>query len=167
MGQKFAAFPAPLYNPLTATKSGVLHMQLTRGCEYAIRGLVFLAMGKQGEPVLLADIAAGIDAPANYLSNIFQSLVRLGLVTSHFGSRRGYTLTRPPSQINLREIVEGLEGPITIASCTMMSSPLCSQGDGCTLGNVWQDIQETITKKLEKATLNRLTGSCFVQPEEK
>lgn len=138
-------------------------MQLTRGCEYAIRGLVYLAMQKQGEPVLLADIANGIGAPANYLSNIFQNLVRLGLVTSHFGAKRGYTLTRPASEINLREIVEGLEGPITISSCTMMSTPMCAQEGDCSLGSVWQDIQETITKKLEKATLSRLTGSCFLE----
>jgi Rrf2 family protein len=120
-------------------------------------------MQDQEEPVLLADIAKGIGAPANYLSNIFQILVRLGLVTSHFGAKRGYTLTRPPAQINLREIVEGLEGPISISSCTMMSSPLCSQDGGCSLGEVWFDIQETITKKLEKATLARLTGACFLE----
>jgi Rrf2 family protein len=141
-------------------------MQLTRGCEYAIRGLVYLAMQKQGEPVLLADIAKGIDAPANYLSNIFQNLVRLGLVTSHFGAKRGYTLTRPPKDINLREIVEGLEGPITIASCTMMATPMCTQEGECSMGDVWQDIQDTIVKKLEKANLSKLTGACFLHPIE-
>ena len=123
-------------------------------------------MQKPGEPTLLADIAKGIDAPANYLSNIFQNLVRLGLVSSHFGARRGYTLTRPANQINLREIVEGLEGPITIASCTLMSQPMCSQEGGCSMGDVWQDIQDTITKKLEKATLNKLTGACFLATED-
>ena len=38
----------------------------------------------------------------NYLSNIFQILSRLGLVASHRGAKRGYTLARSPSEINLR-----------------------------------------------------------------
>ena len=141
-------------------------MQLTRGCEYAIRGLVFLAMQKErDEPVLLADIAKSIGAPNNYLSNIFQILSRLGLVTSHRGAKRGYTLARASSEINLREVVEGMEGPITISSCTM-DRGWCDHEATCTMNQVWGDIQETITTKLEAATLERLIGACFLHTVE-
>lgn len=137
-------------------------MQLTRGCEYAIRGLVYLGMREQGEPVLLADIAQAISAPTNYLSNIFQILTRLGLVSSHRGAKRGYTLARAPNQINLREVVEGMEGPITISSCNVEPGWCEHEGD-CSMFAVWGDIQETIAKKLEKATLAKLSGSCFLE----
>ena len=136
-------------------------MQLTRGCEYAIRGLVFLAMQKDEDPVLLADIAHAIEAPTNYLSNIFQILTRLNLVSSHRGAKRGYTLSRSPTEINLREVVEGMEGPISISSCNL-DKGWCEHEETCSMYGVWDDIQETIAKKLEKATLAKLTGSCFI-----
>ena len=139
-------------------------MQLTRGCEYAIRGLVFLAMQKGGDPVLLADIATSIGAPNNYLSNIFQILTKLGLVSSHRGAKRGYTLSRSPEEINLREIVEGMEGPISISSCNI-DRGWCEHEDTCSMYHVWEDLQETISGKLEKTTLASLRGSCFL-PEE-
>ena len=136
-------------------------MQLTRGCEYAIRGLVFLAKENRDNPVLLADIATSIGAPTNYLSNIFQVLSRLGLVASHRGARRGYTLARDPSKINLREVVEGMEGPISISSCNM-DRGWCDPEKECAMFNFWDELQGTITKLLEKATLDQLTGACFM-----
>jgi Rrf2 family protein len=139
-------------------------MQLTRGCEYAIRGLVFLAMQKGGDPVLLADIAGSIGAPNNYLSNIFQILTKLGLVTSHRGAKRGYTLSRGPEEINLREIVEGMEGPISISSCNI-DRGWCEHEDTCSMYQVWEELQETIAGKLEKTSLASLQGSCFLPQE--
>jgi Rrf2 family protein len=140
-------------------------MQLTRGCEYAIRGLVFLAEEDRDDPILLADIAEAIGAPTNYLSNIFQILSRLGLVASHRGAKRGYTLARPPAEINLREIVEGMEGPITISSCNMDRS-WCDPDQGCSMYDLWSDIQNTVTRKLEQATLAKLSGACFMHDIE-
>ena len=137
-------------------------MQLTRGCEYAIRGLVFLAMHEEeGDPILLADIAKGIGAPNNYLSNIFQVLTRLGLVTSHRGAKRGYTLARDSKEINLREIVEGMEGPITISSCTMERG-WCEGEKDCGMFLLWNGIQDAITSRLEQTTLESLVGACFM-----
>ncbi len=136
-------------------------MQLTRGCEYAIRGLVFMAKDQSGEPILLADIAKGIGAPTNYLSNIFQVLTRLGLVTSHRGAKRGYTLARPAKDINMREVVEGLEGPISMSSCTM-DRGWCDHEKDCAMYQMWNGIQDAVLKRLEGTSLLKLTGSCFM-----
>ncbi|MEN8148929.1 MAG: Rrf2 family transcriptional regulator [Planctomycetota bacterium] len=136
-------------------------MQLTRGCEYAIRALTYLAMHEEEHPILLADIAKGIGAPPNYLSNIFQILNRLDLVRSHRGAKRGYSLSQAPAEINLRQIVEGIEGPISVSSCTM-DAGWCELDDGCSLFCIWDDIQKTITGKLEATTLATLSGACFL-----
>ncbi len=140
-------------------------MQLTRGCEYAIRGLVFLSMQKDPDPILLADIAKSIRAPTNYLSNIFQILSRLSLVASHRGAKRGYTLARSPDEINLREVVEGMEGPISISSCTM-DRGWCEREENCKMFGLWNELQEMITTRLEQATLSSLAGSCFLHSVE-
>ena len=140
-------------------------MQLTRGCEYAIRGLTFLAMNHGEDPILLADIANSIGAPTNYLSNIFQILTRLGLVNSHRGAKRGYTLSRDPAEVNLRDVVEGMEGPISISSCNL-DKGWCEHESECSMYSVWEDLQDTISQKLEATSLKSLTGSCFLPKSE-
>lgn len=139
-------------------------MQLTRGCEYAIRALTYLAMRPDEHPILLADIAKGIGAPPNYLSNIFQILTRLDLVRSHRGAKRGYSLSKGPDEIDLRQIVEGIEGPITVSSCGMNAN-WCSSEGGCSMFSLWDDLQETITQKLESTSLSDLAGACFLEGE--
>ena len=135
-------------------------MQLTRGCEYAIRGLAFLGMGEPGEPVLLADIAQVIAAPPNYLSNIFQSLTRLGFVTSHRGAKRGYALARPAEEINLLEVVEAMEGPITISSCTL-EGKMCECEGTCRLLEVFDGIRESMSRQLAEVNLKDLGIQCY------
>jgi Rrf2 family protein len=137
-------------------------MQLTRGCEYAIRALTYLAMREEEHPILLADIAKGIGAPPNYLSNIFQILTRLDLVRSHRGAKRGYSLAQPASEINLKQIVEGIEGPISISSCNMEAG-WCELDGACSLYEIWDDIQQTISDKLSATTLSKLSGACFLE----
>lgn len=137
-------------------------MQLTRGCEYAIRALTYLAMREEEHPILLADIAKGIGAPPNYLSNIFQILTRLDLVRSHRGAKRGYSLSETPDKITLRQVVEGIEGPISISSCNM-DTGFCELDGGCSLFGIWDEIQKTITEKLESTTLATLSGACFLE----
>jgi Rrf2 family protein len=134
-------------------------MQLTRGTEYAIMGLTYLAM-HEDRPVLLASIAESIGAPANYLSQVFQSLTRLGLVSSHRGARRGYTLARPAADINLRHIIEGIEGPITLTSAGTDRSWCGPANNGCSLYSRLDSIQDMIARELEEATLVRLSSTC-------
>ena len=136
-------------------------MQLTRGCEYAIRALTYLAMRPDEHPILLADIAKGIGAPPNYLSNIFQILTRLDLVRSHRGAKRGYSLSQGPEEINLRQVVEGIEGPIAVSSCGMNAN-WCSSDSGCSMFSLWDELQEMITQKLESTSLSDLAGACFL-----
>ena len=137
-------------------------MQLTRGCEYAIRALTYLAMRQEEHPILLADIAKGIGAPPNYLSNIFQILTRLDLVRSHRGAKRGYSLSQGPEEINLRQIVEGIEGPISVSSCGL-DAAMCSTEGSCSMFGFWDELQDLITQKLESTTLSSLAGACFLE----
>ena len=138
-------------------------MQLTRGTEYAIMGLTCLAM-RADRPILLSDIADSIGAPANYLSQVFQTLTRLGLVTSHRGARRGYTLSRPSAEINLRQIIEGIEGPITLTKAGT-DRDWCGGNGDCSLYGRLDRIETTIARELEDASLAHLTTTCRAQAD--
>jgi Rrf2 family protein len=99
-----------------ATRGGVLHpavgMRLSRQVQYALCGIFDLAYNGAGEPVHVRRIGERQRIPHRFLEQIFQRLRRAGLVTGKRGPGGGFVLTRPASQINLREVVEAVDGPI-------------------------------------------------------
>lgn len=57
-------------------------------------------------------IGARQGIPYRFLEQIFRDLRRAGLVSGKRGPGGGYLLTRRPEEINLREVVEAIEGPL-------------------------------------------------------
>ncbi|MEE8582236.1 MAG: Rrf2 family transcriptional regulator [Myxococcota bacterium] len=79
---------------------------------YGICGLFDLAYNGQGGPVQVRVIGDRQQIPPRYLEQIFQRLRRAELVRSKRGPGGGYTLARAPGEINLRDIVEAIDGPL-------------------------------------------------------
>lgn len=62
------------------------------------------------EPIPIGQIAERREIPVQFLEQLFSTLRRAGLLTSHRGARGGYMLARPPEQINVLEVVQALDG---------------------------------------------------------
>lgn len=127
-------------------------MQLTRGGEYGILGVLYLARQPQGRVVLLSEIAASESIPQSFLAKIFQQLSRVGIVRSLRGAKGGFTLGRSPERITMREILEVIEGPLRLSECLAAPS-LCVRRPGCPLERVWSEIHRQIADILEKTTI--------------
>ena len=70
----------------------------------------------------LAEIAAHDGLPLAYLEHLVARLRKAGLVDSRRGSRGGYMLARPASEITMAEVVEALEGSIAPIECISQAS---------------------------------------------
>jgi Rrf2 family cysteine metabolism transcriptional repressor len=70
-----------------------------------------LARTGQG-PVPIKELAERRDIPEQFLEQLFSTLRRAGLLTSHRGVKGGYTLARPAEEINVLEVVQALDGKI-------------------------------------------------------
>src|SRR3989442_132050 len=89
-------------------------MQLTKGVEYGIEGILYLARRDDGHPAMIRDISRATAIPETFLSKIFQRLATKGLIRSRRGFRGGVRPARPAERITPRGIVEALQGPIRI-----------------------------------------------------
>ena len=92
-------------------------MRLTRGSDYGVRGMIYLARQPIDKISLIEEIAANEDIPDNYLAKIFQNLAKNGLVRSQRGPRGGFALARPAEEITLRETIEAIQGPLVLSEC--------------------------------------------------
>jgi len=127
-------------------------MQLTKGVEYGIEGIVYLARRDRSQPLLIREISRATAIPETFLSKIFQRLASRGLIRSRRGFRGGFILARPARRITLREIVEAVQGPIEFHRCF---NHLRERGrqHRCHLKRVFREAQKKVGIILEKTTL--------------
>jgi Rrf2 family protein len=111
-------------------------MKLSTRARYGVRLMLVLAVHYGKGPVYLKDIARGEEISEKYLSLIIIPLRTAGLVHSTRGAYGGYYLARDPSQINLKDILDILEGETCLVDCVRDPS-LCSRVPNCVSREIW------------------------------
>ncbi len=129
-------------------------MKLSTRARYGARLMIFLARHYGQGSVFLREIAQEEDISEKYLSLIILSLKGAGLVNSARGANGGYSLAKPPSQINLRQIVEVFEGKCIVDCLKNPSS--CPRASVCASRDVWSLLGEKISETLESVSLEQL-----------
>ena len=138
-------------------------LQLTRGGEYALRAMSYLARRPVGEISALHDVGAEQDIPESFLAKIFQSLVHSGLVVSQRGAHGGFSLARPPADITVRDVIEAVDGPIALNGCVLWPDD-CQRSGDCRMHDVWMLAQERMMSVLGEVTLAQLTAAPAATP---
>ncbi len=130
-------------------------MKISRGTDYGIQGILYLARQPSSKVSLLRDVAQAQNVPETYLAKIFQDLAKAGLVRSHRGAKGGFSLARPSSQITLRQIIEALQGPISLNRCLDIREG-CPNSETCPVSEVLRKAQQQLVATLDAATLDGL-----------
>lgn len=86
-------------------------ISVTSKSRYAVVALAELARAGS-EPVPIGQIAERRGMPVQFLEQLFSTLRRAGILTSHRGAKGGYTLARPPEEITVLEVVQALDGVV-------------------------------------------------------
>ena len=85
-------------------------ISITSKSRYAVVAMAELAHSGEN-PVPVKELAERRDIPDQFLEQLFSTLRRAGLLTSHRGSKGGYTLARPAGEITVLEVISpGLPG---------------------------------------------------------
>lgn len=126
-------------------------MQVSRTLDYAVRSLTFMGLNPENK-YSMKEISDKKHIPVNYLAKIMRRLVNRGLIRSMVGPEGGYILRKLPSDINLREVYEAIEGEIRIIDC-MDKENLCALYDNCKQLPVWDKLRVSMIQILEDTTL--------------
>lgn len=129
-------------------------MQLTRQGEYAIRTVYALA-AREGQVMTQREIARLQDIPEAFLAKIAQALSRAGIVVNMRGAQGGMALARPAREITLRDVVEAVEGPVTLNEC-LKAPGSCARQQTCSVHPVWVRAQRAMLRELERVSFAQL-----------
>ena len=127
-------------------------MQVSRKVDYALRAIIYLSVQKDGHPVSVKEMAAHRRIPRKFLEKIIQDLIRADLVKSHRGAHGGYTLARTPDHVSFRDVIEAVEGPISINLCVTEHRD-CSVLSSCNMQRIWQEGQRRMLEYFSDTTL--------------
>ena len=126
----------------------------TRG-RYGVRAL--LAIVRARHPLSITRISQIESISLPYLEQIFNRLKRAGLVQAKRGAQGGYTLSRPPEEISIGDVVGILDGPVTFSHCHKPGQKEeCSRAAVCASRKFWSELESTVNSKLFNTTLEDL-----------
>jgi Rrf2 family protein len=108
-------------------------VKLSGGVEWALHCCVVLSAAND-DPVAVGRLAELHDVSTTYLAKQMQALSRAGIVRSAQGNSGGYTLTRPPGEITVLDIVEAVDGARSTFVCTEIRQrgPMAAAPEACT-----------------------------------
>ncbi len=110
------------------------------------------------KPESAPDVAerTGLGVPT--VRKLLKLLARSGLVTSTRGAQGGYRLARSPDRISAADVIDALEGPVSITDCSV-ASRTCQIEAQCTVGHAWQRINSAIRDALSEVSLSDLQSA--------
>ena len=130
-------------------------MQFSASIEYAIHGLVYLAVSGSPNAVLLGSIAGATAVPESYLRKVFQLMARAGLVASHRGVKGGFTLARAAKDISLADVVQAIDGALPTYTC-MREKRKCADTEACIVSDIFAQARRKMEEVLGGTSLDAL-----------
>ena len=131
-------------------------MKFSTRARYGLRMMVELARVLLSEELVhLGRIAKITGLSVNYLAQLAIPLKNSGLLIGVSGKNGGYRLGRPPENIRLSEIIEAVQGPVSVTDCA--SNPdVCLNASFCEARAIWVILSGSMMEILGKYTLSDL-----------
>src|SRR5438309_7212041 len=132
-------------------------MQIPRKIEYALRAMIYLTDRADGVARGTA-IANSERIPKYFLEKVIRDLMRRGLVRARRGPGGGYQLARAAATISFRDVIEAVEGPISLNVC-VDGSAACNLQPACRMFRVWEEGQRVLLDVFSHTMLNQVASS--------
>lgn len=130
-------------------------MKITARVEYAVLALFELALGGGTRQIQAREISTRQRIPLRFLEQILIQLKKAGLVKSVRGASGGYLLARPPSSVTLKDVVEAVEGELTLLDPHLSTDSMVYL--------VWREVEKDFLEKLSSITMQDLVRRKIVQ----
>jgi Rrf2 family protein len=127
-------------------------LRLSKKTDYALLALQHLGSERASGIASARAIAERFGIPLELLAKILQQLAHHGLVAAHKGIHGGYYLARPAAAISIADVVEAIDGPMTLTACSPVDVG-CDQFGACTVRDPLWRIRERIVSLLRTITI--------------
>ena len=123
-------------------------MYITLESDYAVR--ITAELCKENAKIDAKTLAMRTDVTLRFALKILRKLVSAGIVKSYKGTQGGYTIAMEPKDINLRMVIEAIEGTYCFSRCILPEGE-CNRGasGNCTFQQAFCEITLEVRKMME------------------
>jgi Rrf2 family protein len=132
-------------------------LRLSKKADYALMAMKHLALRGENGSSNAREIAEQYDIPIELMAKVLQRLARRGLLRSHQGTRGGYQLGRGPAQISVADVIQAIDGPVTVTACTTEERQ-CDQFSKCNVRDPLFKVRDRILAALAECTIAELAA---------
>ena len=140
-------------------------MRISTRTRYGMRLMINLARNFNNGYSLLKDVAKSESISEKYLSLIVIPLKSAGFLNAVRGSRGGYSLAKPPSEIRVKDIIETMEGDLCLLECVKNKSA-CAKSGNCVSRDLWLGLSNEIAGYLNSLTLEDIVNMQNIKNEK-
>jgi Rrf2 family protein len=126
-------------------------MEITQQADYAVRAVLDLALQTTRGRVAADGIARRQNIPPAFLTKILARLAAAGIVSTQRGVNGGTRLARAPQAITLLDVIEAIDGPITLNRCARRPGE-CSRDRTCLVHPIWLKLCSEFRTRLASYT---------------
>lgn len=130
-------------------------MDISKKTDYALR-MVSELVKNPGTVISVRSIAQEDGIPYSFARSIQHDLVSAGIIESIRGSHGGMRLAVDPDGTSLLEVVEAIQGPVSISSCDQAPSSCdeeCPNASTCTFNPIWDGARRLLSDYFSSVTL--------------
>jgi len=109
------------------------------------------------------ELAETYDIPSELLAKVLQKLVRGRLLVSVQGIRGGYALARRADQISVADVIQSVDGPLTVTACSDTDHS-CDQYSKCNIRDPLWQIKDRIVAALAATSVAELAADIAAIP---
>jgi Rrf2 family protein len=125
---------------------------LRRNTDYALRLMVALARNQDGGAVSTRRLAQEQQVSYQLACKLMQQLQDARMVRSTMGPKGGFQLSRDPAQINLLDMIEVIQGPLSVNRC-LLREACCPRQEICPVRAKMGELQGHMGEYLGGVTL--------------
>ena len=130
------------------------NMKISQKGLYALQAMMMLARHYDQGAIRIRDIAYEESLPEKFLELILLELKNARMVESVRGAKGGYQLRRPPSEIQLSEIIRLVDGPLApFGDADQLRTLIDQDASHRPLYKVFLSVRDAAAKILDNTTL--------------
>jgi Rrf2 family protein len=138
-------------------------LRLSKKSDYALISMKHLATRTDASSSSAREISESYDIPLELLAKVLQRLVRAKLLVSVQGTRGGYRLARHASSISVADVIQAVDGPVTVTACST-DDHNCDQYSKCSVRDPLWKIKNRILDALNTVSVQEMAQESDAPP---
>jgi Rrf2 family protein len=131
-------------------------LSINRQTDYACRVILHLALQGADSRTTAAEIGERRLIPKSFVRRVVTRLAAAGLLITTRGAEGGIVPARPAGEISLLDVVEAMEGPVTLNACTV-NPRACPLAEACPVNKAWCRARDVLVAELRELTFDKLS----------